>query len=43
MNRARDVRDQIIGLLDRVEIPLTSNPDASDVTPIKKVSRALPV
>ncbi|RKP24572.1 P-loop containing nucleoside triphosphate hydrolase protein [Syncephalis pseudoplumigaleata] len=36
MNRARDVRDQIIGLLDRVEIPLTSNPDASDVVPIKK-------
>jgi hypothetical protein len=38
MNRARDVRDQIIALLDRVEIPLTSNPDPADVTPIKKVN-----
>ncbi|RKP23858.1 hypothetical protein SYNPS1DRAFT_24062 [Syncephalis pseudoplumigaleata] len=40
MNRARDVRDQIIGLLDRVEIPLTSNPDASDIVPIKKAIAA---
>ncbi|RKP10457.1 putative pre-mRNA-splicing factor ATP-dependent RNA helicase DHX16 [Thamnocephalis sphaerospora] len=36
MSRARDVRDQIIALLDRVEIPLTSNPDPGDITPIKR-------
>lgn len=27
MKRARDVRDQLVGLLSRVEIPLTSSPD----------------
>ncbi|XP_030938377.1 pre-mRNA-splicing factor ATP-dependent RNA helicase DEAH1-like isoform X1 [Quercus lobata] len=34
MKRARDIRDQLEGLLERVEIELTSN--ASDLEPIKK-------
>ncbi|KAA8542531.1 hypothetical protein F0562_023683 [Nyssa sinensis] len=34
MKRARDVRDQLEGLLERVEIELTSNPN--DLEPIKK-------
>lgn len=29
MNRARDVREQLIGLMDRVEIELSSNPGDS--------------
>jgi len=36
MKRARDVRDQLVGLLERVEIPLVSNPDPGDTTPIRK-------
>lgn len=38
MNRARDVRDQIVGLLDRVEIRLESNPNPGDTIPIRKVN-----
>ena len=34
MKRARDVRDQLEGLLERVEIELTSNPN--DLDAIKK-------
>ncbi|XP_065851591.1 pre-mRNA-splicing factor ATP-dependent RNA helicase DEAH1-like [Euphorbia lathyris] len=34
MKRARDIRDQLEGLLERVEIEITSN--ASDLDPIKK-------
>lgn len=34
MKRARDVRDQLAGLLERVEIELTSN--ANDLDAIKK-------
>ncbi|XP_049934854.1 pre-mRNA-splicing factor ATP-dependent RNA helicase DEAH1-like isoform X2 [Nymphaea colorata] len=34
MKRARDIRDQLQGLLERVEIELTSNPNVLD--PIKK-------
>ena len=34
MKRARDVRDQLEGLLERVEIELSSNPNDLDV--IKK-------
>ncbi|KAM3703499.1 hypothetical protein ACB098_04G099500 [Castanea mollissima] len=34
MKRARDIRDQLEGLLERVEIEVTSN--ASDLEPIKK-------
>ncbi|KAL1919541.1 uncharacterized protein VTP21DRAFT_2234 [Calcarisporiella thermophila] len=36
MSRARDVRDQLVGLLDRVEIASMSNPDPADITPIQK-------
>ena len=35
MKRARDVRDQLEGLMERVEIELTSNP--LDSIPIRKV------
>jgi len=35
MKRARDVRDQLEGLMERVEIELTSNPN--DNTAIRKV------
>ena len=34
MKRGRDIRDQLEGLLERVEIELTSN--ESDLEPIKK-------
>lgn len=34
MKRARDIRDQLAGLLERVEIELTTNPD--DLDAIKK-------
>ncbi|KAL2456374.1 RNA helicase family protein [Abeliophyllum distichum] len=34
MKRARDIRDQLEGMLERVEIELTSNPN--DLDPIKK-------
>lgn len=30
MKRARDIRDQLVGLMERVEIPLTTNPSDSD-------------
>ena len=34
MKRARDIRDQLEGLLERVEIELTSNPN--DLDTVKK-------
>jgi pre-mRNA-splicing factor ATP-dependent RNA helicase DHX16 len=37
MSKARDVRDQLIQLMERVEIVPTSLPDSSDNTPIRKV------
>ena len=36
MKRARDVREQLEGLMERVEIEITSNPN--DSVPIRKVS-----
>jgi len=36
LSRARDVRDQIVGLLDRVEIELEANPNSTDSTPMRK-------
>lgn len=36
MKRARDVRDQLVGLLDRVDVELISNPDSTDTSPIRK-------
>lgn len=38
MKRARDIRDQLEGLLERVEIELTSNP--GDLEAIKKAITA---
>jgi len=36
MKRARDVRDQMAGLMERVEITLVSNPDPNNTIPIRK-------
>jgi pre-mRNA-splicing factor ATP-dependent RNA helicase DHX16 len=30
MKRARDIRDQLVGLMERVEIEMTSNPQDHD-------------
>ncbi|KAJ2725240.1 hypothetical protein GGI07_001373 [Coemansia sp. Benny D115] len=38
--RARDLRDQIIGLMERVEIIPESNPNPSDTEPIRKALTA---
>lgn len=40
LGRVRDVRDQLIGLMDRVELKLTSNPNPADTTPIRKAIAA---
>ncbi|CEI93325.1 Putative RNA helicase [Rhizopus microsporus] len=37
MERVRNVRDQLVQLLDRVEVKLVSNPNPNDPTPIQKV------
>ena len=37
MKRARDVREQLEGLMERVEIEISSNPN--DSVPIRKVGR----
>ena len=39
MRRARDVRDQLVGLMERVEIKLTTNP--LDTVAIRKVCNCL--
>lgn len=36
MKRARDVRDQLIGLMDRVDLPVVSLSNASDTVPLRK-------
>ncbi|KAI9495488.1 P-loop containing nucleoside triphosphate hydrolase protein [Zychaea mexicana] len=36
LERVRNVRDQLVQLLDRVEVPLISNPNPADITPIQK-------
>ncbi|KAJ3076359.1 hypothetical protein HDU98_003941 [Podochytrium sp. JEL0797] len=40
MNRARDVRDQLISLMERTEVPLLTNPDAGNTVPIRKAITA---
>ncbi|KAK5669860.1 hypothetical protein QVD99_004236 [Batrachochytrium dendrobatidis] len=40
MKRARDVRDQLIGLMERTEVPLISNSDPGDTAPIRKAITA---
>ena len=36
MKRARDIRDQLVGLVERVEVELTTNP--TETVNIRKVS-----
>ncbi|RIA90734.1 P-loop containing nucleoside triphosphate hydrolase protein [Glomus cerebriforme] len=36
MTRARDVRDQLVGLCERTEVKLESNPNPADIVPIQK-------
>ncbi|KAF9281313.1 hypothetical protein BGZ68_006724 [Mortierella alpina] len=36
MSRARDIRDQIVGLMERTEVTMVSNPNPSDTAPIRK-------
>ncbi|KAI8922414.1 pre-mRNA splicing factor [Powellomyces hirtus] len=40
MKRARDLRDQLIGLMERTEVPLLTNPDAGNTVPIRKALTA---
>lgn len=36
LSRARDIRDQLAGLCERVEVIVQSNPNSNDITPIQK-------
>lgn len=36
ISRARDIRDQLAGLCERVEVVVRSNPNSNDITPIQK-------
>lgn len=36
LNRARDIRDQLAGLCERVEITIQGNPNTNDISPIQK-------
>ncbi|CAE6418009.1 unnamed protein product [Rhizoctonia solani] len=36
LSRVRDIRDQLAGLCDRVEVVIQSNPNSNDITPIQK-------
>jgi hypothetical protein len=36
LNRIRDIRDQLAGLCERVEIVPESNEDSTDISPIQK-------
>ncbi|KAN0125477.1 P-loop containing nucleoside triphosphate hydrolase protein [Lactarius tabidus] len=38
--RARDIRDQLAGLCERVEVVVQSNPNSNDITPIQKALTA---
>ncbi|OBZ68668.1 hypothetical protein A0H81_11386 [Grifola frondosa] len=40
LSRARDIRDQLAGLCERVEVVVQSNPNTNDVTPIQKAITA---
>ena len=40
MKRARDIRDQVIGLMERTEVPLVSLEDAGNTIPIRKALTA---
>ncbi|KAI9309400.1 P-loop containing nucleoside triphosphate hydrolase protein [Cunninghamella echinulata] len=36
LERCRNIRDQLVQLLDRVEVPLVSNPNPNDLIPLQK-------
>lgn len=36
LSRARDIRDQLAGLCERVEILIQANPNSNDITPVQK-------
>ncbi|KAH9980196.1 pre-mRNA splicing factor [Lactifluus volemus] len=38
--RARDIRDQLAGLCERVEVVIQANPNSNDITPIQKALTA---
>ncbi|KAI9105400.1 pre-mRNA splicing factor [Phlyctochytrium arcticum] len=40
MKRARDLRDQLIGLMERTEVPLLTSPDPTNTVPIRKALTA---
>ena len=40
LSRARDIRDQLAGLCERVEIVVEANPNSNDITPIQKALTA---
>ncbi|GJE91798.1 pre-mRNA-splicing factor ATP-dependent RNA helicase-like protein [Phanerochaete sordida] len=40
LTRARDIRDQLAGLCERVEIVVESNPNTNDITPVQKAITA---
>ncbi|KAI8850954.1 P-loop containing nucleoside triphosphate hydrolase protein [Chytridium lagenaria] len=40
MKKARDVREQLVGLMERVEVSLVSNPDPANTVPIRKAITA---
>jgi pre-mRNA-splicing factor ATP-dependent RNA helicase DHX16 len=40
MQKARSIRDQLVKLMERVEIPLISNPDPGNTVPIRKALTA---
>ena len=40
LSRARDIRDQLAGLCERVEIVVEGNPNTNDITPIQKAITA---
>lgn len=40
LSRARDIRDQLAGLCERVEVVVTSNPNSNDIMPVQKAITA---
>ncbi|KAF7365401.1 putative PRP2-RNA-dependent ATPase of DEAH box family [Mycena venus] len=40
ISRARDIRDQLAGLCERVEVIVQSNPNSNDITPVQKALTA---
>ncbi|KAJ7935450.1 pre-mRNA splicing factor [Mycena leptocephala] len=40
LSRARDIRDQLAGLCERVEVLVQSNPNSNDITPVQKALTA---